>query len=140
MHNRTEAVRELKNWYRQHGVCYICGQENAVHGGMCAACLERNLERVRKWREKNISAGLCIKCGKCAPELGKKTCENCNKRAKERYLIEREKKRIGPGKCKWCERERVPGYYFCETHLERIRQYAETARGKRRKWRKEAEP
>ena len=85
----AEKQREAYQWYKEHGICVQCHQENARKGrvlcGMCAASQteakliryhagtrkepteeqrRRKAETAKKLHEKRSAQGLCFKCGK----------------------------------------------------------------------------
>lgn len=143
------ANRERIQWYQQHGICYMCGQADAVRRGLCEKCLEKRLETERKfrethrgqynnrskeWREKNKAAGMCPYCGKNPPEPGRTRCRQCAEagaaRNKRNYRRKREKMAAGP--CRWCGRPSVPGYQHCPEHLETLRANIAKARAQKR--------
>lgn len=84
--NRT--TRELRAWYKEHGICPACGRNEAAPGRvMCTECIIANRKRkaassahdcaVRKaLREKRAEQGLCVWCGAKAIE-GMKHCAKC---------------------------------------------------------------
>lgn len=84
-------------WYKQHGICVDCNQENALPGiTYCRCCKARRIEYNRTEWEKHKDrlipinrehkkslywqrkeAGLCTRCGKHPPETGKAKCTAC---------------------------------------------------------------
>ena len=110
--------KELKDWYRQHHICVMCGRADAEPGRKhCKACLqherERNalrrdqtIARRRELRKERSEAGLCLYCGKPATP-GKQLCMTCRMRQNDsvrKYRIikkidrEVEKARLNSGK------------------------------------------
>ena len=72
----------------------------------------KNIERVRKWQQKQKDKGLCIECSNPATGL---RCDACNKRRSE-Y---RKKKKIEwkkNGLCNQCGKETISGKNQCEKH------------------------
>lgn len=42
---------ELQDWYAQHGICVVCGQNSAApHRKLCWECLDDRRERACKYR------------------------------------------------------------------------------------------
>lgn len=84
-------------WYKSHGICTDCGQEDALPGkAVCRCCHARRIEYNKKAWEKNREhlipiqnarrrelykarkeAGLCTRCGKHPPETRKVKCTAC---------------------------------------------------------------
>lgn len=81
--------KELRDWYREHGICNRCGRIWADAGYVtCKACREKN-ERSKdkcdpgreRWkanrtqqRHERLANGLCPDCGAAAVE-GRKHCK-----------------------------------------------------------------
>lgn len=85
------------------GICIFCGKEDAFLPFVaCPACLEKQAQRASQYRKKvkadsqlkaiflekkrndarkryrqNQENGLCSKCGKRRPDIGKKSCVVC---------------------------------------------------------------
>ena len=95
-----------REWYKSHGICVSCGQENVAVSGetLCLQCKfkyresnaqyykihKETLNAKRKERYKKIYAerkekGLCPKCGKRNPEPGKSRCCVCNAKDRRQY-------------------------------------------------------
>lgn len=101
-----------KQWYIDHGICPLCGHEDAEPGKqLCFECGERNrqicAERYRRdpkaniravtearkrRREARYAAGLCTECGKRPHLEGVKMCGICREkhRRQDRARSERE--------------------------------------------------
>ena len=141
---RYEANRERILWYKQHGICYWCGHEDAVIAGLCGECYEnykrcythyqeQNREivnaRNREIRARRKAAGLCVDCGKPAIP-GRTKCRQCAERAAKRCRRSYWQHRVGksPEQCAWCDQPKVPGYQVCEEHLEAARKRMKNAR------------
>lgn len=44
--------KELHDWYAQHGICVVCGQDRAApHRKLCWGCLDNRNERICKYRD-----------------------------------------------------------------------------------------
>ena len=156
---RAAYQRERYKWLTEHGICYMCGNADAVHGKLCGECrykqtiasdrvrtpeyLQKDAARNRARRIAHKAAGLCIYCSEPAAP-GRVQCERHiayqKKKKKESYA--RRKKWKDPEACRWCDKPRVEGKSFCEEHLKksaevmlRNRQKAQKNNGEHR-WRK----
>ena len=99
-------MADLKKWYSEHGICYICGQNEAVKGKkLCASCAATQSEKAAEYYEKHReelkakmksrgterykarkARGECVSCGKPV-KPGKVRCPWClekNKRSQMR--------------------------------------------------------
>lgn len=131
--SKYKKARERVNWYRQHGICYRCGQADAVQSGMCEKCRAKINAQAKAWQEKNRAAGLCPYCGKNPPEPGRKRCRQCAEKTAESYkrYYQRHRTEKTAGQCRWCGRPSVTGYQYCPEHLETLRANIAKAREKR---------
>ena len=125
-----DSGKLLYEFYKSHGVCVRCGQENAVSGKTkCVVCLEKDAESQRKCRAKKSeeelrrllekdkaykreryqkfkAAGLCVTCSKPRSPGSKIYCIDCaiknqRRNSKRRCSIERYGK-SAYGKCYVC--------------------------------------
>ena len=152
------SSKETEVWYRQHGICYWCGQEDAVIAGLCGECYEkRRLYNKRYWAEhreqlvakqreryqRNKAEGLCVQCGKRPACEGRVMCMRCRAKQYARKAYRRNKAARTADQCLWCEKPHVPGYKFCEEHLAVRRASIANARKyvnyQQHPWRKENE-
>lgn len=83
--------RELREWYKESGICIVCGQKYAEPGYIrCKDCKRKADARMKKFdpdgsrhknyvkalRDERREKGLCIDCG--APNDGVHTrCKRC---------------------------------------------------------------
>lgn len=143
-----------------------CGQRDAFPGYVrCPECIEKvRLASIKCWEDpgKRIKYNtrgnerrkqlynerkekhLCVTCGKKLSDMYNFVmCIQCREKRKIRRRSgvlcgERFRERIEQGVCMYCGGEVVPGYKFCERHLEPVRKNARkmgvTASGT---WRKE---
>nr|DAW41410.1 MAG TPA: hypothetical protein [Bacteriophage sp.] len=153
------------NFLKGHGICVSCGQCDAFPGHTkCADCIEKaNLASAKCWDdpEKKIkyakrgnetkkklyqerkSAGLCVRCGKqtgggvyCGLHRAKR---NLARRTGREYGVAF-RERMDRGVCMYCGEVVVPGYRFCERHLEARRKIIKRTLGEKdicERWRKE---
>jgi hypothetical protein len=129
-------------WYIRHGICPVCGQNDALPGRQkCAACTEkstlnnikyRSLEKERTYyqkkklkRQERIAAGLCPRCGK--PAIKGQLC--LDHYVKKQHIHEMEKRereikgdprreRVKNGKCWFCNNTALPGKKVCQIHYD----------------------
>lgn len=68
-------MNELREWYKEHGICTICHHENALNGRTyCIVCKAR----VITYNQDNwMKQGICYTCGKSPCLKGKKICQSC---------------------------------------------------------------
>lgn len=109
--------RDLRAERKKLGICTGCGKEKAFSPYVrCPACIEKftlknaayasQLDAVRKQRiraSQKLSAqkifirrreqGLCPKCGKKKPAVGRKFCERCLLKMREYIAAYRQRKR-----------------------------------------------
>lgn len=105
--------KELHDWYAQHGICVVCGQDRAApHRKLCWGCLDNRNERICKYRDnmteeqkqaerkkarerakkkyaERKAAGRCTHCGKNSAESGKVMCTTCLKKDAKRHMEKR---------------------------------------------------
>lgn len=62
-------------------VCYRHPERSSING-WCEECLEKQRVLHRKLKASRISQNMCTKCGKHAPESGRKNCRSCLDRVK----------------------------------------------------------
>jgi hypothetical protein len=80
---KDRAVKkELSSKRRSQGLCVDCGIRPLETKTFCKVCREEQL-RPRKDR---IKFGLCSKCGKVRPTVGK-MCEGCKREANDKYRL-----------------------------------------------------
>ena len=83
-------------WYKEHGICVFCRQDNAIRGQvLCANCRDKNAFQKHEYynehkseirekkkilekdkRKKRKDKGLCVDCGMPAFE-GRTRCQRC---------------------------------------------------------------
>lgn len=104
---------KLQDWYAQHGICVVCGQNSAApHRKLCWECLDDRREKAYKYRAnmteeqkqatrkeacerskkqyaERKAAGKCVRCGKKPAEPGKVTCTMCLKKDAKRHMKKR---------------------------------------------------
>ena len=138
-------------WYKEHGICIRCKQEQAQPGKtLCFECNEKEKARKRREygrvREKRIergkkryllrkAQGLCVYCGKKKAVQGRVSCIECSI-TQRRYVAERNLRDVKLPKgmreelhiCRYCDKPAVDGYYYCRVHLEAQRKTAEKMR------------
>lgn len=84
MPSSPERTKNLK----AAGLCTRCGSNPLVNKTECIACRDRRRKYQEKYRqatnkrvrEKQLefeSKGLCVRCGKTPPDMGKKSCREC---------------------------------------------------------------
>ena len=148
--------REVRQGHKRHGICVVCGQEDAEPGKtLCAECAEKNaaqgrnhwrsisaeerqkiiqrkVEQKRARREQRESMGLCVVCGKRKAIKGKKHCLECLLKARRanraQYDAKRVKTNFSEGLCCKCNDPVVPGKKVCARHYDIARRSMEAAR------------
>lgn len=129
-----EALYASRAYYFEHGICYLCGQNEVEKGRkICTTCRlnandNRNV-RHEKWYRKK----LCLRCGGKRDRPGKTLCAACAEKVVEIEKRKR-KKRIAQGLCTVCgKRPPVEGLRYCGTcslkHIQKMERY----RGRRSK-------
>ena len=138
--------RERYYWYKEHGICVSCGQEDAAPKKVkCEECAakeaarnqtayyrkreERREAMRRRKRElyaKRRAKGLCANCGK-KTSAGKRLCLDCflrRRRYDKRYFdaYRRVKTDFSDGLCRLCNEPVVPGKKLCATHCDILRE------------------
>ena len=108
---------ERREWYKEHGICNQCGARPAeIDRTLCAECQKlqkarqlrydpgrlMSTEKRREIRAKRYAAGLCADCGKRPHRVGRKTCEICAKKKRDRDMDRRVRRRLD----KYVEAER----------------------------------
>lgn len=89
------GCRERYYFLKEHGICVMCGQENAVKG---------------KTR--------CLYCQSVSNESSLKSSrKHRNKEAYNQYMREYRRKRKEEGLCQWCGKPVLNGYALCNEHL-----------------------
>lgn len=136
--------RERYYWYKEHGICVRCGQEDAAPGKVkCEECAAKEADRSmaayyrqreeqreeqreamrRRQRDryaKRRTEGLCTDCGKTV-STGKRLCLDCSLR-RRRYgkrffdAHRRVKTDFSDGLCCKCNEPVVPGKKLCARH------------------------
>ncbi len=101
-----------RNYYRKHGICTVCGKEEAQEGGyLCAACRTKRRARYaslssEKKREYNENAtrhrkerrefrkkhGICVQCGQRPAAKDRYCCKECLLKAAEWKYRAKEKR------------------------------------------------
>jgi len=154
----AECNKIRYDWYKSHGICVNCGQEEAQKGHVyCLECRmymnkaskkyhkghkesrnTRNRELSWLRRERYAAAGLCAKCGKRKPAESRKYCPYCLAKAKRYMKKRRRAKGILPrhqypelGLCMRChKREILPGKKHCQQCYEKLLQSGTKGREK----------
>ena len=91
-------MSELREWYKAHGICVCCGQENVAVSGetLCLQCKFKYRESNRRYyanhknelkhkvkdQKKQLykerkEQGICVTCGKHEAQTGKVRCGKC---------------------------------------------------------------
>ena len=139
------AMGRLYWWYKAHNICTQCRKEETVPGRtLCPECAEKSRIRAaerraakrdeinreqKEWNRRMKEKGLC-RCGRPA-RPGKVQCLECALRDNRRTLARRHSsgRTLPHGLrqelhiCRRCSKPAVPGYYFCEEHLAKQREY-----------------
>lgn len=147
--------KERYDTYKQHGICVLCGCEDAAKGrSMCLLCLMKRSEvsqkynhekrdkeafnqYMREYRRKRKESGLCLQCGR--PTVNGRSY--CTEHSNSRSAKKREKRReqgitarvlFGDGyHCTFCGKEPAEaGGKLCPVCLERIRKWSAEQRKK----------
>lgn len=111
--DKAALNKELRNWYRERGICIACGQTWAEPGYVrCKACyaLARAREKkndpdgmkhkqyVKAMRDRRKAAGLCVDCG--APNDGIHVrCAKCIARRNESSQVYKIRQRMMKRDC-----------------------------------------
>ena len=75
---------------RAAGRCVDCGGPEPEPGKQrCAACLDRDRNRIARRRAERQKAGRCVNCDRHPPVLGLQTCDDCRAIRRERPPDER---------------------------------------------------
>lgn len=105
---KNQYRKELRQWYKQHGICQRCYRDVEPGKTYCRKCLtyiragqikrdptgEKAHERDRKRRERLKAAGLCVNCGKEPAIEGQTLCQKCKKKARESQQVYKIRKRL----------------------------------------------
>lgn len=145
---RNAERREEYRYYKEHGICVDCKQEDAVPGKTrCLYCSSVRAEQSQKRRdrltkeereEKNRikreksqalrdyrkANGLCDICGKPVYKNYSKCYEHYIhfKRYEKKRREKKNKGYAELGLCRICGKPTVEGKKFCEVHLEQYRE------------------
>lgn len=132
--------RERYYWYKEHGICVSCGQEEAAPGKVrCEECAAKvttrrlaayyrqgkaqqaaDLQRHKVRYARRKALGRCTDCGKTV-STGKRLCLDCSLR-RHRYdkrffdAYRRVKTDFSDGLCCKCNEPVVPGKKLCARH------------------------
>lgn len=143
-HEILEHKRARYRWYKEHGICPNCGQNEAAPGTViCASCKAdrqwsrsilnrsskcRETDRIyhQKRFERLRKAGLCLSCGKVKAETGLVYCRACRDRKNalnRKYRKKAKYNKIGiprgtDGTCVTCGAPVKDGYRLCEKHYD----------------------
>ena len=154
---RNAERREVYHYYKEHGICVECHQEEAAKGKTrCLYCLSKRAEQRRERESKLTKEELAEKnCtrrekGKALRDYRKANglCDICGKpvyknysKCYEHYIYykryekkRREKKNKGYaelGLCRICGEPTVGGKKFCAEHLEQYREIMNRTQAKR---------
>lgn len=147
--DKAERAKELREWYKAHGICTVCGQKDAVGRlKMCAECLYKANEATRKWASKNpgywrdaqkkrrqrlLEEGKCQKCGRENDNPGRKYCRACALKWRQYYHRTYVRKVRPDGVCHWCDQPVLEGHKVCAEHYARAVQSIACARSRRGK-------
>lgn len=135
--DRSASTRANYAMYKAHGICVVCGHEDAMPGiTACVECRALRNEWSAKWRtthaEENArrkeeeykrlkNEGRCVSCGKQA-RPGKTLCEKCARkesiRNRQRYVPVFKPQE----QCRWCDKPTVEGRKLCAEHLAKMRE------------------
>jgi predicted amidophosphoribosyltransferase len=104
--------RELRRWYKEHGICTQCGAGWADYPHVrCPDCMKKDRAYGKKFdpdgskhrvanrdrREARKAAGLCIDCG--APADGGITqCKSCAEKRRESVRMYRLRQKVKEGR------------------------------------------
>lgn len=143
---------ELREWYKEHGICTICHHENALNGRTyCIVCKARvitynqdnwmkqkekrnpiNKEHNRKVYQERKQAGICTRCGKNKPEAGKAKCTRCLVKDRKAHEIGRYTSRsdwMKQGICYTCGKSPcLKGKKICQSCYDKSLKSLEKAR------------
>ncbi len=109
----TQAKAALRRYRRDNGFCIHCGK-TADNGTRCLVCTEKDKANRKKYRERDLLAGVCGNLGcKNAVRPGRSQCQACSV-----VRSNREKKRAADRICKRCPRAATRNSRFCERHAE----------------------
>ena len=154
---RNAERREEYRYYKEHGICVDCHQEEAAKGRTrCLTCLsiraeqrekresklteEERAEKNRIKREKGKALrddrkanGLCDVCGKPAYKNHSKCYEHYiyYKRYEKKRREKKNKGYAELGLCRICGEPTVGGKKFCKEHLEQYREIMKRTQAKR---------
>lgn len=136
-------------WYKEHHICVDCKVKDAEpHKTLCLDCLEKARLRQQKYRKGNLEIirqreredykrrkeQKTCHCGKPVRD-GQVLCNRCaTKKLKAKLNKNHETGKTFPeglrqelGICLRCNNPVVEGYYYCEEHLEKQREYMQKA-------------
>lgn len=104
----SEYNKQLRQHYKEHGICVCCGRNDAVPGKTCCAdCAAKNVQRTRASQQKNR-----------------------DRIAYNAYMKELRQKRKEQGLCQQCGKPTINGKVFCTEHNAVRRLRAERRRRK----------
>ena len=100
--------RELRQWYKEHGICERCRGETMPGKTLCPDCLRKKRQQTAKWRKAHPNAktewymrmkaeGRCVICGEMA-RPGLTLCKKCAEREAERQQVRRIRRRVREGR------------------------------------------
>lgn len=138
------------------GICRICQKnKSAPNSTYCEECSQKMYEYNRKrylknpdyFRESNKksakktydlrkSQGICTRCGKRKPEIGKTKCRICLDKDAERHALKfngisyENRKMLGI--CRFCGNPVKEGYRVCEKHYQMCCEMAKRGNERRR--------
>ena len=90
-----ESARERYYWYKSHGICPMCGQEDAAKGKTyCLNCLDKHAASAMKYKAKHDTteknrvfcmeryykakeSGICVRCFQNKQREGRVICQKC---------------------------------------------------------------
>lgn len=154
----SKKSRESYHWYKAHGICVDCKQEEAAPGKVrCLNCLSIRAEQIRK-RESELTEEELAEKNRIKREKSQKLrdyrkanglCDICGKpvyknysKCYEHYIYykryetkRRQKKNKGYaelGLCRICGKPTVEGKKFCAEHLEQYREKMKLAQAIRK--------
>lgn len=132
-------MNEYYHWYKEHGICVICQQEDAQPGyTMCLSCRmehrfkgdthsdeakARHRKYLKRRRDLLYAFGVCVVCGVKDAKKGSHVCPYCLAKSRQRSENYRRQKGIIPrnsytksGICYLCDKPAIDGKKTCEEH------------------------
>ena len=102
---------------KEKGLCYPCGKPALDSSIYCSLCKKKVLKNQKARRSQSRKTGICTNCQKNPAEVGRKTCESCLERVRQRSHAH-----VEMGLCRTgCRRPLLEGYTYCAYHLEKAK-------------------